>query len=340
MNKDLVSVVIPTYNCVRLIGNAINSVLNQTHKNYELIVVDDGSTDNTKSFLNSYFDKVKYISQENGGVSKARNTGISHSSGDYIAFLDADDVWDEKKLEMQMICFQKYRKVSMIFSDFKQMKDGKILDNKKFENAFNIFREYRIKKHDIFDCHVSFLHSNVKYEFYWGNIYKYLFLGNFILPSSVIIKKDSLENVGLFDEKYKVAEDTELFLRYSKINNIGFINFPLLLYNIPSRENLSGKKYTETLIKNAIKIQIDSILNNPNYYRNNKYFMNKGLSMSYCRLAYYYLTEYKMCESRKFAWFGINTYFLNIKSIMIWFITFIPYNLLKKAALIKSKSFD
>ena len=98
MNNEppLVSVIIPSYNCGKYIDEAVSGVLNQTYPNVEVIVIDDGSTDNTLDILSKYRNEIKVISQPNQGVAKARNTGISAAAGKYIATLDADDRWLEK----------------------------------------------------------------------------------------------------------------------------------------------------------------------------------------------------------------------------------------------------
>ncbi len=96
-----ISVVIPTYNREYLLGKSVLSVLNQTYGDFELIIVDDGSTDQTRAKVSGYQDsRIKYLYKENGGVSSARNLGINHASGEYIGFLDSDDSWPENFLEV------------------------------------------------------------------------------------------------------------------------------------------------------------------------------------------------------------------------------------------------
>ena len=107
MIKDLVSVIIPTYNRAHLIKRSAQSVLNQTYSNLELIIVDDGSTDNTEEVVKSIDDnRVIYIKQPNQGACAARNNGIDHAQGEFIAFQDSDDVWHEDKLEKQIKCLK------------------------------------------------------------------------------------------------------------------------------------------------------------------------------------------------------------------------------------------
>ena len=106
MSKKLVSVVIPAYNCADTICEALESVFNQTYSNLEIIVINDGSTDETKHILQEFSSKIIYLEQENGGPGSARNKGIRVSRGDYIAFLDADDILAHNKIELQLGCFK------------------------------------------------------------------------------------------------------------------------------------------------------------------------------------------------------------------------------------------
>ena len=110
----LVSIIIPTYNREKIIGRAIDSVFAQTWQNFEIIVLDDGSQDNTKAVVEAYGPKVKYFYQGNKGIAGARNGGMRHAGGDYLAFLDSDDYWLPAKLEKQMALFGEHPEYGMI----------------------------------------------------------------------------------------------------------------------------------------------------------------------------------------------------------------------------------
>ncbi len=170
-----ISVIIPVFNGERFIAEAIQSVLNQNYELLEIIVVDDGSTDNTGKIVEKFGSKVHYIFQENGGVAKARNTGLRAASGDYIAFLDADDLFCKDKLSTQLKQFDKYLSLGIAFGyasrcDF----TGQIYDDEA---------KSQISK--------SFLVS----------------LG------SLLIAKSVFATIGYFDEVMKLAEDQDFFLR-------------------------------------------------------------------------------------------------------------------------------
>jgi glycosyltransferase involved in cell wall biosynthesis len=112
-----ISVIIPVYNSSEYILEALDSVFAQSFKDFEVIVVDDGSTDDTRQKIQNYSHKIRYFYQENGGPSKARNLGIRESTGKYIAFLDADDVWLPSKLEKQIAEFKKNPDLGMVITE-------------------------------------------------------------------------------------------------------------------------------------------------------------------------------------------------------------------------------
>lgn len=129
MDQPLVSVIMPAYNAEEYIAESIDSVVDQTYKNWELIIIDDGSTDNTKAIAKKRAEKdnrIQYLYQENGKQGKARNYGINKSKGEYIAFLDADDLWDRKKLMVQISHLNKNPNIDLIFSQGYSLKGNKI----------------------------------------------------------------------------------------------------------------------------------------------------------------------------------------------------------------------
>jgi glycosyltransferase involved in cell wall biosynthesis len=178
----LVSVIIPTFNRAWILLEAIESVLSQTFENYELIVVDDGSTDNTRLLLKACKD-IRVVSQENKGVSAARNRGIEAATGDYLAFLDSDDLWLPEKLDLQMAFFKTHPKAMICQTQETWIRNGKRINPKKrHRKASGMFFDRSLAL-----CLVS--------------------------PSAVIIKKELLEDVGQFDEDLPACEDYDLWLR-------------------------------------------------------------------------------------------------------------------------------
>jgi len=184
-NKPTVSVIIPTYNRAYLIGKAIKSVLNQTYQDYEIIVVDDGSTDNTEEIVKSFNNFIiRYISHgDNRAASVARNTGIKTCQGEYIAFLDSDDEWLPEKLDQQIKVFQDASsEVGAVYSEVIYMD----------ENGKNM----NIK-----------LHNSKKAK---GYIYEDLLVRNYVSTSALLIKKECFDRAGLFDVSLNFHEDWDM----------------------------------------------------------------------------------------------------------------------------------
>ncbi len=184
----MISVIIPTFNYAEFIPDAIESVLSQTFEDLEIIVVDDGSTDNTKDVLNKYSDKIKYYYQDNKGPASARNLGIKNASGSYICFLDSDDIFIPNKLQVQIDTFNSIsnQNTALLYSNFTSV-------NKKLNLSIQHYQCPRFKSHK--------------------HALGYLIKHNFINTSTVMIKKDCLYNVGLFDEELKYLEDYDLWLK-------------------------------------------------------------------------------------------------------------------------------
>lgn len=196
-----VSVIIPTYNRAHLVGRAIRSVLNQTYQDFEVIVVDDGSTDNTEEVVKSFNDsRIRYVRHEqNRGGAAARNTGIKMAQGEYIAFQDSDDEWLPEKLEKQMKVFENApAKVGVVYTGFWSI-EGNV-------KKYSLDREIRHKE---------------------GDIHSQILQGNFIATPTAVVKKVCFEKAGMFDERLPRLQDWELWIRVSKYFNFKVIDEPL-----------------------------------------------------------------------------------------------------------------
>jgi len=187
MNSEpKISVIIPTYNQSECLKEAIESVLNQTYKNIEIIVIDDGSTDNTLGVVGSFDNKIVCIQQKNKGASSARNIGIKKANGEYLAFLDSDDMWIKNKLEKQIDFIKKNPEIGLLGTGCYQMINiGKVIHKKIFPNKNEILQKDLIKY-------------------------------NPFIQSSVMVKKDVFNHIDLYDEKFKESEDYDLWLRIAQ----------------------------------------------------------------------------------------------------------------------------
>jgi len=332
-----ISVIIPTYNCSKYVGGAIQSILDQSYANIEIIVVDDGSTDDTKDSILPFMNRIVYVFQENRGLPGARNRGMQEASGEYLAFLDADDLWRNNKLEIQAKVLDSFPYVSIVFSDFSVFSESGYRKDCYFYKCFPIFQQYDYNISDIF-CNKTKLYApglNKELTIYYGNICKYLFCGNFILPSSVLMRKSAVDKLSGFDEKYKIAEETEFFLRICTSFDAAYVDHPLVDYLVKRIGNLTGSSNIERLIKNAINIQESYIAKHPQLYQANRPHFDGAVAKSYIRLAYYYLTMINNRNARVEARNSMSWKYLQLRAYAYWLFSFCPTVLLTAARKLK-----
>lgn len=186
-----VSVIMPAYNYANYLPEAIQSVLNQTFRDFQLLIVDDGSTDNTREVVRRFLHnpKVRYVYQENRGLAATRNTGVKSTHGEVVAFLDADDVWLEQKLQKQVEVMDSKPEVGLVYTDVHFIDgQGKILTDRQWA---------RRRKKTMFE---DLLFSNV-------------ITGS---GSSSVVRRECFDKVGSFDESFRSLEDLDLWLRIAR----------------------------------------------------------------------------------------------------------------------------
>ena len=197
--KPLVSVIIPTYNRGWTVQAAVDSVLDQDFSDYELIVVDDGSNDNTREILGAYGKGITVLQQSNMGVSAARNSGIAAASGRLIAFLDSDDLWLPGKLSTQVKFFEENADAVINQTQEIWIRNGQRVNPKKRHHKFS------------------------------GMIFERSLALCLVSPSAVMIKKSLFDTVGVFDEDLPACEDYDLWLRISCRYPVHLIDIPLIV---------------------------------------------------------------------------------------------------------------
>ena len=206
--NPLVSVIIPVYNGERYLPDTIESVIGQTVKDWEIVAVNDGSRDQSLAILEEFAARnpglIRVISVENGGVSRARNRGVSEAGGTYIAFLDQDDLWTDRKLELQLEQFRSDTSLGISFTN------ESVIDDKG-----SVIRE-----------HVLTFSDNRNR----GYVFEHLVFENFIPISSVMLKKELFTGIGGFDPRYSLAEDYDFLLKAVRKARVDYIDAPMLLY--------------------------------------------------------------------------------------------------------------
>lgn len=215
-NEPQVSIIIPTYNSAPFLAETLESVFAQTYRNYEIILVDDGSTDNTRDLVSTYGDRIRYLHQDNsGGPARPRNVAIEHARGKYICVFDSDDLMLPDKLERSVEFLSRYPDLGLIFTNFIKFDTAGLMPGTNLDTYANFWKvpkvrlgpnEYRIAAAVAFDS---------------------LFYGNYIGTSSVIIPAVVLKDIGPFDEEVTLGglEDRDMWFRITRKYDLGFLNF-------------------------------------------------------------------------------------------------------------------
>jgi glycosyltransferase involved in cell wall biosynthesis len=222
-----VSVIIPAFNCARYIADAIDSVLAQTYQDFEIIVVDDESTDGTGEVVRQYGDRVRCIRQKNRGPSGAKNTGIQAARGEYISTLDGDDLWMPDRLEKLTPLLDQQPELGFAYGDCYRIDETP--DRIQPRTAFQI-------------------HGGARR----GWVLERLVMVNFVPSQSVIIRRRALDAVGLFDESYRIGEDWDLWLRLAARYPVDFIP-DVVAMRRQHMQNITNNSDV-TMMSNAVSI--------------------------------------------------------------------------------------
>lgn len=247
----LVSVAIPVYNGEATIAQAVHSVLTQTHRNLEVIVVDDGSTDDTWAVLQSFGDSIRAIRQPNGGIAVARNTGVQAARGEFIALMDDDDLCEPERIAVQL-CFLKERpELVLCSSDFSAFDTSGSLSDSHSAAYYSrcsvgeggVQARYPNRGTlDIRDCLATPLNADHAVPTYFGQAYEELALGNFVHPPTVMFRRSVLGEAGPFNPETKSSGDWGWLVNVARLGAIGFIDRPLLRYRISANQISSSER--------------------------------------------------------------------------------------------------
>ncbi len=251
MTEGLVSVIVPVFNRQDYVAETIESIVKQTYKNIEIIIINDGSTDNSekiiRTFQSQYPDIINVINQQNQGQVKARNNGLKIARGEFIAFLDSDDVWLLDKLEKQVCLFNK--KVGLVYSGVQYI-----------DTWGNVIGEEQCDQ-------------NIK-----GAVYEKLIVKNRMTGGTVIVRNEALKKVGLFDETFEAAENWDLWIRVTQFYEVNFVDEALLKY----RKHSGNMSSNNTLMLDATHSILEKYCLNTNI---------EGVAAEACEIAtanYYY----------------------------------------------------
>lgn len=235
MSRPLVSVIIPTYNRAGIICQTIDNIFQQTYSHFEVIIVDDGSSDDTAARLRKYGNRIRLIRQENSGPAVARNHGVKVAHGEIIAFQDSDDLWKPTKLERQVALLAKY---------------GPSVPCCLCNVIMRIVKGRELTSFDI-----SLIHPRHE-EGIWLNVAEVLATRFVLFNQAVAIRKEAFEKAGGFDEKLKYLEDYDLPLRLALGGPWAFIREPLVIYSERSAESFSKQALKDPIVLYECSLKI------------------------------------------------------------------------------------
>ncbi|HEX8949428.1 MAG TPA: glycosyltransferase family 2 protein [Dissulfurispiraceae bacterium] len=316
-NDRKVSVIIPTYNRAGYLKESLESALRQTYRNIEIIVVDDGSTDHTQELLKPYVDdgSIKYLYQKNSGSpSIARNFALRHASGEYICFLDSDDIRMEGSVARGVDILDRFEHVGMVCTDWlffrryfnvrKKLGSSWIKSTKYIDKLPGEYVKVRSMDFVIFE-------KSFMYE---------LFSTNFVFTSSVLTRRDLLDQVGHFDESLKIGEDCDMWMRIGSVRNLAFVTEPQVYRRVHSgsitrdlgRNILYDTRVIEKFLQKKremapmIRRRFYRRLENFYFYTGYFFFMNKNLAES--RKRFFRAIRYCPASFRNYRYFFLSLF--------------------------------
>lgn len=258
----LVSVVVPTFNRAHVIGESLDSILSQTYPNLEVIVVDDGSTDETAEVLEAYGDRITAVRQENRGHASARNTGLLKSTGEFVAWLDSDDLWEPDKTSLQVAFMVEHPDYVLVASDFSAFDDQGFFERSHLRSYYSAIDRTPGGLDGIFSERLELRDQALPFRrqempdtvtVYGGRIFEKLVWGNCLHPPTVMFRRDAAMAAGLLDSNFLQDADFEYFLRLSRLGRVAFIDHPLVKYRY-SEDQMSSDKHLARIALSRLRV--------------------------------------------------------------------------------------
>lgn len=255
----LVSVVIPTYEREAIIGRAIESVLAQTYQRLQIVVADDGSTDGTRAIVESYGDRVTYVRQENAGVSAARNLGLRHARGEFVALLDSDDEWHPWKLAAEVAAIARHPDAGIVWTDMEAVDEtGQTTHPRYLRIMYGAYTKVDIERTLRVVDTAGALSAQVPETLrtapvLQGDLFSEILLGNLLHTSTVLFRRSWVECTGGFDESSRSGEDYEFYIRLCSAGPAIFIDAPSTLYRVGAPDQLTRPSMLLEIARNNLR---------------------------------------------------------------------------------------
>ncbi|HET9440607.1 MAG TPA: glycosyltransferase family 2 protein [Longimicrobiales bacterium] len=243
----LVSVIIPTYNRAHIIGETIESVLAQTYQPIEIIIIDDGSTDNTSDVVAKYGSALRYLKQANAGVAAARNTAFGIARGEFIALIDSDDRWRPWKIELQVAFMKRWPSAGMVWTDMAAINEtGDLVAETYLRTFYKAHRDVTIE--DVMtrvgtmaDLSVAVPDAVRARPIFLGDIFPHLIRGTLVHTPTTLLRRDCVRGTRGYDESLRITgEDFDFHLRTTVQGEVGFLDVPAIDYRVGHADQLTA----------------------------------------------------------------------------------------------------
>jgi glycosyltransferase involved in cell wall biosynthesis len=286
--KPMVSVIIPAYNAQDFIAETLDSILAQSYRNLEIIIVDDGSTDQTSQVVTRYEPNIHYYFQDNsGGCAVPRNTGIRHSTGDLLCFMDADDLMSPERIVRQVDFLDRHPDVGLVFCDYRNFNEEGLFPTTHFET-----------------CPLLRSQLGNQEELILENSCSLLLRENFGCAGTLMIRKDVLEIESGFEPTLKACEDFHYYYRLARHSNVGVINYVGMMRRLHGNNmsNVETRMLTE-------RIRSRTLLRDSEHNRKARKQLNDYISVCHTSFARYKADKGKYIDSLKYDWKALTLYF-------------------------------
>jgi GT2 family glycosyltransferase len=259
--SGLVSVIIPTFDRRRTLREAVDSVLAQSHREVEVIVVDDGSTDGTRELMAGFTDpRLRYRYQANAGASAARNAGLDLATGDYVAFLDSDDAWKPWHLSLLLAGLERHPQVGLIWAETEFVDpSGVVTSSPALRLLLSAYGYFSFDELFSSSSPLSSLDVDIPPEYsdhrlYVGDIFSAMIMGNLVLTSTAVMRRERLDQVGRFDERLSVGEDYDFFLRACRAGPVAFADVVDTSYRVGTEDKLGGPGASLAMARGYLRV--------------------------------------------------------------------------------------
>ncbi len=295
----LVDIVVPAFNAEKYIKQTLESILQQTYENYNIYIINDGSTDNTNSVIQKFnSNNIFIVDQNNSGPSKSRNNGYRNGKGKYVVFLDSDDLWSPEFLERTVKFLEQHENIGYVFTEFST-----------FNTSGTIRERWSQEDGRVFE--IPALNSADREKIFSRKIWSDLLVGSFVPMGGALLRRESVDDTGLFDESLTNAEDREFFIRLSYEYDSAFIDECLFHYRI--HENSLSRNLEKLTIGSTLVG--DRLMKTYNLNAGQRKNIRKNLSLQWQRLGKDYLRKNNTCLARK----SLNkslSYFPEVRSLI------------------------